>query len=301
MPGNQGKQKLKMAANAAFALLLVLVVVFLVRGDVAQDLNNILSDREPPRRFSAEQNVVIVPHKALYSLALISAQTGSPVVDIKGQLFFKWEDVCDGWETDHRFSMQYFYVDRPPLSATSDFVAWEAKGGKNFRFSSESTENGERSEVLRGTAERDDEGAGTALFSKPKGLSYSLARGFFFSSEHTLELVARAKAGEKLFNSIMFDGTDRDGPVEVNAVIGPEIMAADTGAGKDLDKELLQGRSWKIRLAFFSLKERESAPLYEMTIVLHENGVVSYISVDYKAFSVEQKLKALEKLPPGKC
>jgi hypothetical protein len=42
-------------------------------------------------------------------------------------------------------------------------------------------------------------------------------------------------------------------------------------------------------------------PSYEMDMILHDNGVVSWSLVDYKSFRVEQKLLALEKLPPKKC
>lgn len=252
-------------------------------------------------RFSMTYPVMIAPHKALYSLDLTTSQTGSSVTDIKGKLFFKWEDACDAWATNHRFSMEYAYVDRPSLSATSDFVAWESKDGKRFQFSSESTENGEQSEVLRGSAEREILNAGNALFSKPAGLSYQLPKGFYFSSEHTIELIARAQAGEKFFHAIMFDGTDQDGPVEVNAVIGTETPVTMEAPVATIDADLLKNRAWRVRLAFFSMKDVDPMPLYEMTIVLHENGVVSYIAVDYRAFSVVQKLMALEKLPPGNC
>lgn len=278
------------------AVVLAGMVLFLV---VAFAISKRLTETSPETtRFAVAHPVTIAPHKALYSMDLISAQTGSSVTDIRGRMFFKWEDACDAWATDHRFAMEYAYADRPSLAATSDFVAWESKDGRRFQFSSESTENGEVSEVLRGSAERRDEG-GSAVFTQPDGLGYALPEGFFFPSEHTLELIARAIAGENIFHAVMFDGTDQEGPVEVNAVIGASSLPPPSGAA--IDAGLLAARAWRVRLAFFSRHAEEETPLYEMTIVLHENGVVSYILVDYKTFSVEQRLQALEKLPPGNC
>ena len=297
----KAKQRLLAAASLAGAVVIFGGFLFLRHVGLVSIPGFI---PEEQRRFSVEHQVNIAPHKALYTLDMASSQTGSSVAGIRGELFFKWEDACDAWATDHRFSMEYTYVDRPSLSATSDFVAWESKDGEKFQFSSESTENGEPSEVLRGNAARDLMGKGSADFTKPAGLSYQLPRGFYFSSEHTVELVARAAAGEKFFHAVMFDGTDQEGPVEVNAVIGPEVLqgaAVPEAPVAGIDADLLKGRAWKVRLAFFAIKEIDPTPLYEMTIVLHENGVVSYIAVDYRAFSVVQKLKALEKLPPGNC
>ncbi|TVQ83688.1 MAG: DUF1849 family protein, partial [Micavibrio sp.] len=114
-----------------------------------------------------------------------------------------------------------------------------------------------------------------------------------------------ARAGKKFFSARIFDGSDTDGPVEINAVLGRKIpesvvmeslkspLALESG---EIDKTLLQSPALSGRLAFFPLKSQESAADYEMTAVFHENGVISDIVIDYPDFSVSQRLLALERV-----
>jgi hypothetical protein len=60
--------------------------------------------------------------------------------------------------------------------------------------------------------------------------------------------------------------------------------------------------AWHVRMAVFPLKDvAESTPVYEMEMILHDNGVISHALVDYKSFVIEQNLAALEKIPAKKC
>jgi hypothetical protein len=55
-------------------------------------------------------------------------------------------------------------------------------------------------------------------------------------------------------------------------------------------------------MAVFPLEGEDTATSdYEMTLVFHENSVISDMLVDYDDFSVAQKLVALEKIEPVSC
>lgn len=243
----------------------------------------------------------IVPHKALYTVSLASVQSGAGLADINGEMFFKWEDACEAWTSDHRFSVRYDYPEQSPLQSTSHYVSWEAKDQTQLHFSSERRENGRLAEQIKGSVTRDDDGRGTAVYTMPEGLRYDLPAGFMLPSGHTLEILRRAREGEKFFTITLFDGTDADGPIEVGTFIGAK--ADQRAFGSEVDADLVAADAWKVRMAVFSLKEGDLSgePLYEIQIVLHENGVVSHMKTDYKGFSVEQKLQALEKLQPVTC
>ncbi len=113
---------------------------------------------------------------------------------------------------------------------------------------------------------------------------------------------------------MLFDGTDAEGPVEVNAIITkaatPEELAAigKTADGKvdpRIDAALASAPAWHVRMAVFPLYPKEgqdgSTPSYEMDMLLHDNGVVSDAVVEYQQFKLAQKLTALEALPPANC
>lgn len=249
---------------------------------------------------------VMASHKALYGFKMVSMESGSGVVGIQGKMYYEQQDVCDAWTSDHRFSTEYFYPDRNSVLNTSHYVAWEAKDRSRFSFNSERQENGEQVEQLRGDVLRKKEGVTRAEYSRPEGLGFDLPAGYFLPTVHTVEIVRRARAGEKFFQSVMFDGTDAEGPVDVNVFIGktatPDEIAAIGGGHKEITAALLTPQAWHIRMAVFPLAEREKiVPSYEMDMLLHDNGVVSHALVDYKSFKVEQTLTALESLPDQAC
>ncbi len=252
----------------------------------------------------------VVPHKALYDFSMVSVTSGAGVTDIRGHMFYEQDDACDAWTTDHRFTVTYYYPERQPLVNTSHYVAWEAKDQSQFQFSSERQENGVVTELLRGFVEREKDGAATAEYVRPDDLTFALPQGYFLPTGHIQEILKHAKAGDRFFSAVMFDGTDSDGPIEVSVFIGNKFSPEElkhrapkaAQKGKTLDTSLLSPNAWPVRMAIFPLAQKDSmTPAYEMDLVLHDNSVVSYALVDYKSFKVEQRLTALEPLPLRKC
>jgi hypothetical protein len=251
---------------------------------------------------------VFAPHKAMYDFGMIAVTSGAAISDIRGKMFYEQDDVCDAWTTDHRYTMSYYYPERQPVVNTSHYVAWESKDQNQFQFNSERQENGVVTELLRGSVLREEAGSTKAEYVRPAALSFDLPKGYFLPTAHLKEVVRRAQAGEKFFYASMFDGTDADGPIDVNVFIGDKVTPDEmkkllTGpAGKKLDAKLLPAEAWHVRMAIFPLKDGSAmVPVYEMALVLHANSVVSHVVVDYKSFKVEQRLTALESLPPHDC
>ncbi|MDP2206074.1 MAG: DUF1849 family protein [Alphaproteobacteria bacterium] len=250
------------------------------------------------------------PHKALYELKLVSVSSGAGVTDIRGNMLYEQDDACDAWTTDHRFTIEYYYPERPASVNTTHYVSWEAKDQSQFQFSSERQENGAPVEQLRGAVTRGADTAAVAEFTRPEDLYYELPKGYVLPSFHTQELIRYARAGRQTYHSVLFDGTDKEGPIEVNAIVTrkltpEEVMQRVAGKpkeGEKIDKELLAAEAWLVRMAVFPAADAENmSPTYEMNLVLHDNGVVSHVLVDYKSFKVEQTLTAVEPLPKKNC
>lgn len=258
---------------------------------------------------------VMTPHKAIYDFRMLGISSGSGgLSDIRGSMFYEQADACDGWTTDHRFTSEYFYPERPALLNASQYTAWEAKDRSLFQFNSERQENGNPGEQLRGAVERGADGTAKAVFSRPADLTFDLPAGYYLPVQHTAEMISRARKGEKIFHAVLFDGTDADGPVEVNAIITKALTPAEVAAigmtadGKPdarIDAKLVNVPAWRVRMAVFPLYPKEgqdgSTPSYEMDMVLHDNGVISDAVVDYRQFKLAQKLTALEAVPPVNC
>lgn len=242
--------------------------------------------------FSADpaRDAGLVPHKALYQIKLASTKSGSQIVNVEGQMFYEWQPSCEAWNSSHRFKLLYEYADSKPLNVTSDFSTFEPFDGKSLNFTSQRKRDGRVFEEVRGSATLDE-----ALYTIPDGLSYDLPEGTAFPMQHTLTLLEKAKAGKKFYTTTMFDGSDEEGPVEINAFIrGADAEVIE--ASGDIDEDLLGGQRWKVRLAFFPLNNAEETSDYEMDLLLHENGVITNMFVEYDDFSITQNLVALEKL-----
>lgn len=248
------------------------------------------------------EDLKIMPHKALYKIEMISKRSSAQVLNISGDMYFEWKPGCEAWTTDHRFNLLYEYADSPPMRITSDFATYERFNAESFNFNSRRRRDGELYEELRGQATLAPGEGGEALYTRPEDLKFDLSPGTLFPMAHTVSVLKAAREGKKMFIATIFDGSDDQGPAEVTAFIGKPVNAmARITPDAAIDTELLNSPAWQVRLAFFPLSSPESDSDYEMDVVLHDNGVISDMVVDYKDFSVTQKLIGLEPLPAVSC
>lgn len=258
----------------------------------------------PPRieKTVSFEDQKIVPHKALYKIEMISKRSSAQVLNISGDMYFEWKPGCDAWTTDHRFNLLYEYADSPPMRITSDFATYERYSAESFDFNSRRRRDGDLYEELRGRATMIPDEGGEAVFTMPEGLKFELSPGTLFPMAHTVSVLKAAREGKKMFIATIFDGSDEEGPAEVTAFIGKPVNAmARITPDPAINTALVNTPAWQVRLAFFPLSSMESDSDYEMDVVLHDNGVISDMVVDYKDFSVSQKLLGLEALPAIPC
>lgn len=250
------------------------------------------------------QNMGFEAHKALYEVNLQSTRSGSQIINIAGHMYYEWSYDCDAWNSTHRFNVLYEYADSPAVRITSDFSNFEAYDGNTLNFSAVRKQNGVQYEEIRGHAQSLKDAKGEAIYNQPAGLVQELPKNTIYPMAHTLKVVEAIKNGQKFFNSTIFDGSDDEGPVEINAFIGkpvehPVVLNATT-ENRALDKNLLGGAAHNIQLAFFPLNNSEQEADYEIDLTLHHNSVISDMLIDYGDFSVSQKLIAIEPIDTTK-
>ena len=241
----------------------------------------------------------MTPHQAIYDIEMTAASSNAQIINISGQMFFQWTPTCEAWTTEHKFNLIYEYADSPAMHISSDFSTYEPFDGSEFNFSSRRSRDGEIYEELRGRAEITDPetGSGVAFFTFPEDLSFDLPPGTIFPMRHTLDVTDALKNGGTFVNRTIFDGSDSDGPVNINAFIGREIDLPDGLSEQEgVDTGLLPLPARKVQMAFFPLINETAAADYEMIATLHTNGVISAMEIDYGDFSVRQNLVALEEL-----
>lgn len=255
----------------------------------------------------AKSGTAIQPHRALYEVSLKSANSGGQLIDIRGKMFFEWKKTCESWTTDHKSSLVYEYADGTSSRINSDFASYETLDGKNLNFSSRRENNGVPFEEFRGHASLQTNADGDATFSIPDNVNFKLPKNTFFPMQHTYEILKRAESGEKFFNATLFDGSDDQGPQQVNVFIGDKAdPVRSLHMNKNIDQSLLSSPAHSMRLAFFSPEDaadskEPGAAEYEMDLTALDNGVVSDIEIIYDTFTISQKLVALEKIDMPAC
>ncbi|MBL4804888.1 MAG: DUF1849 family protein [Alphaproteobacteria bacterium] len=241
------------------------------------------------------------PHKALYDIRMIGARSGSQILNISGQMFYEWQPVCDAWISNHRFNLLYEYADSAPMRITSSFSTYESFDGQSLNYTSQRKRHGQIFEELRGNAAMPVSGGmGSAMFTIPSDLEFELPDGTLFPIAHSIEVAERMKKGEKFYSATLFDGSDEEGPVSVNAFIGKEVTPDQAKLDYSaLDKDLISSPAHNVRLAFFPLNNNEATSDYEMTLVYHQNSLISDMLIEYDDFTVSQKLVAVEPVEDG--
>ncbi len=267
----------------SFALVLASLLVFNAQGHA--------SEIKP-----SPDEIAFAPHKALYDIKLAGSRSGSQILNISGQMFYEWQPSCDAWTTNHRFNILYEYADSAPMRITSNFSTYETFDGQSLNFTSQRKRDGEVFEEMRGSSSMTDALAGNAIFTIPAELEFELPEGTLFPVAHTMAVAQKMHEGGKFYNATIFDGSDEEGPVSVNAFIGKSVQPAQlaTELPSTMDRELLESPARAVRLAFFPLQDQESTSDYEMNLVFHENSLISDMLIEYDDFSVSQKLIAVE-------
>ena len=242
----------------------------------------------------------LAPHRAIYSMKMGKIRAGSVIVDTRGAMYLEWARSCEGWTLTQRVRLQLIDNEGKAVDTDSSFSSWESENGLSYRFTVRNLRNGKVSEDLGGKATLAGKGeAGTAVFERPKGKIFPLPKGSIFPTEHVVQLIERAEAGGKRLFRVVFDGASLDGPLEINAIIGSLIEGKKDA--KDAEEALTSRPSWRMRLAFFPVKARDSTPDYELGVRLFDNGVAEDFVLDYGDFTVLAKLEKIEALPQPSC
>jgi hypothetical protein len=243
------------------------------------------------------------PHRAIYDLTLKRTSSSGSVAEAGGRLVMEWTADCDGHIVNQRILTRL--VDSEGDEVLNDYqvASWESLDGARFRFNARNEINGEVIEEVSGVAELEAPGGpGSVRFSKPAGATLELPRGVTFPTEHTLAVIRAARAGDRLADIPLFDGSGPDALFHTFSVIGelerdaPEARRHNALAGV---------ASWPVHLAYFPAVPKpdrpEGVPEFETSMRLFENGVTGDIVLDYGSFKLGGALSRLEPLPRPSC
>ncbi|MGC2857310.1 EipB family protein [Novispirillum sp. DQ9] len=243
----------------------------------------------------------LVSHRASYDMRLATTRSSSGIVGAGGTMNYTFTDGCDGWTVETRTDLTMMQAQGGPLETSWDFLAWESKDGKSYRFRVRNTRDSVVIEAYDGTATVDEAG-GRAVFNLGDGEEkvIDLPAGTLLPTEHTQELVRKARGGAAFVSAPVFDGSGVKGAYLVTAGLGKELPA---NRPHSIDAPaLLGGAAWPMTLAFFSPDSPDSeTPDFEVSLHYHANGIAENLTQDFGDFALRGILRTLEKLPTPDC
>ncbi len=241
----------------------------------------------------------MVPHRAIYTLALASAKSGGGIAAVRGEMAVDWSETCAGWTFEHKSFMEIFFAVRPPVRLTTSASTWEARNGQDYRFVVRNLTNGRVAEKIEGRARLPASGgAGRAVFVAPRRMEMALPAGTTFPAAHA-EIVLRAGAtAPTMVSKVVFDGMTAEGAFDISAVLGAPKQPRN---GNPRAAGLAGRRYWPISMAYFPLRGMAIEPKHEIAMRLYDNGVVDEMMLDIGQFTVRASIARLEIRTSPEC
>ncbi|ATP12215.1 ATP-binding protein [Bartonella henselae] len=242
----------------------------------------------------AEESIFVAPHRAVYDFQLDSASHDMAILGMTGRMVYELTgSVCQGYTTRFRFISRIHIEDMPVRLTDQQTTSYETGDSQTFHFSVKDQVGQEVAHNVEGLAERTQDGIIIKL-KKPKDKEYKLALAEFPIMQ-LKSIIRHAKAGRHFYNTTVFDGTDKaDKVIKESIIIGEKKTQLSDDETEKLGKLDEEGY-WPVTISYFDdIEKKDGLPVYRTSFLLHENGVMRDLHIDYGAFAVRAKLNSLE-------
>ena len=233
------------------------------------------------------------PHRAEYVLRLGSgfeaARIGRAIQDLTQD--------CAGWHLKRDVRTDIVLTPSLGVSVVSKLDGEENPRG--FRYSTVQIQNGvER--LFKGRIERHDgELRAEVVYPQSPPRQLPLPPSTLMPVAALQQLIARLRAGTGSFHVLMFDGE------LIHDAFLAEVTEQDPSSlrpARPVDQRLSlpEGNRWAFHIAFTRGRQDER-PLFNVSALAFENGVLDRLTVDTGLLSVTADLQALEMRPTPSC
>ncbi len=238
----------------------------------------------------------LVAHRAVYDLELKDASERSGISGMSGRMVYEFDgNYCTGFTTNFRFVTQ---IDTGDAVRVSDqqTKTFENLKDRRFTFDTKSFTDDQLDKEVNGAAQDQAEGVKVAL-TQPTSKELQLAASRF-PTEHMLDVIQNAKAGKRLFEARVFDGSDDgDKALATTTVVGKQVAPAVDEADAGNAGAFSKAAFWPVTISYFNENTKtDTLPVYRMSFKLYENGITRDLTMDYGDFVLSGRLAKLELL-----
>ncbi|GGB58702.1 ATP-binding protein [Roseibium aquae] len=247
----------------------------------------------------------LAPHRAVYDMKLEAASAQAGVTGVVGRMVYDFSgNACDGYSVKFRFVTQF--QDPSGASQVTDLRTTSYEDGKarSFEFLSETYVNNKLIEETRGAA-RQAAQTKTVELAKPESRALEISGNALFPTEHLRFIISAALKGERFVAADVFDGSETGDKVYPTTAFIGAPRSGVVAEGERMALAALAGADyWPVTIAYFEPADGtsgEQTPAYQLSFLLHENGVSHDLTLDYGDFKLSGELQELEFYDVGGC
>ena len=254
----------------------------------------------------------IAPHRASYRLAL--KENEGDIADAEGRIAFSVEEKdCKAYALDYRFVAR-FQQDQEMVVTDQWTKSSESTDGQRLDFQTKTFVDTQPQSETQGTAATSDGKTSIAL-SMPQDKRIDIPAAMF-PMAHTIALIDKAKAGERIVEEPIFDGdSDAEKKLTSTAIIAPvsQTASAPTGdpgqeqaettpASPELVAKLDGLKAWRVSESFYNTdSDADGHPVFQTAYTLYENGVSDDLVLTFDGYSLAGGLVSLDLLDRPDC
>ena len=210
----------------------------------------------------------IKSHEVIYDLNIENITSNSKIHNAVGKMNLKVQEVCDGWVVNQNTFLDI--TDKNGLQVRNEFrnSSWESYDFKSFKFMSQTIVNGEEVSYYEGEADL-DKNLNKVIFLKPYVKELTIPKDTIFPMQHYISTY-RNKSNFQSFN--VFFGEDDESINHVTSFTSSLTI-----------NEILYK---KVRTAVFNYQDTSSKPIYEIELIIDNDGMVHQVVFDYLDYKI---------------
>lgn len=235
----------------------------------------------------------VQPHRAEYTLRL-GAAANAPRI---GTAVHDLTQDCAGWHLKRDIKTEIALTASWKLSLASKLDSEETRNA--FRYGLVQTQNGNPRDVKGRVQRQGGETKAEIVFGTSPPSLFVLPPPTLLPTAAIGHLIERLAAKAASFPALMFD-PEVTGDVFLVEVTEQDRAAVRGARPADKPVTLPQGKSWPVFMNF-SRGRQDQKPLFSVTALVFDNGVLDRLTVDTGLLSVTADLASLEMRKAPAC
>ena len=238
----------------------------------------------------------VQPHRAEYALRL-GAAANAPRI---GTAVHDLSQDCAGWHLKRDIKIEVALTTSWKMSLASKMEGDEQRNGNGFRYSTVQMQNGSQREFQGKVQRKAGETRAEIVFAGSPPSQFVLPPPTLMPVAAIDHLIAQLRANAAAFPALMFDA-EVIGDAFLIDVTEQDRAALRAARPADQPVAMPTAKSWPVFMTFTRGRQQDQRPLFTVSALVFDNGVLDRLTVETGLLSVTADLQALEMRPAPVC